>query len=127
MITTSHASLFHWLNREDCTPENLSIGLWQLARVYAVVNSPLEAMRNGKDCLEVSESNSLSPFYLAYAHEAVSRAALIGGDIEIALRHLRLSEEYAEEVEDQDDKKLIESDLEGLHKQLTQQDVDLNS
>lgn len=114
MIAASNASLFHWLNRDDCTPENLSIGLWQLARVYAVANSPFEAMRNAKDCLEVSQSHSLSPFCMAYAHEAVCRAALIDGDLETASSHLVESRKCVEEVSDANDKKFIDSDLQEL-------------
>ncbi len=118
MIATSHASLFHWLNREDGSPHNLSIGLWQLSRVYAVINSPLEAMRNAKDCLEISESNSLSPFCMAYAHEAVSRAALINDDTNLAKFHLELANQHAQGVSDKDDRKLIDSDLQELKKNL---------
>ena len=119
MIATSHASLFHWLNREDGSPHNLSIGLWQLSRVYAVINSPLEAMRNAKDCLEISESNSLSPFCMAYAHEAVSRAALINDDTNLAKFHLELANQHAQGVSDKDDRKLIDSDLQELKEKLT--------
>lgn len=118
MIATSHASMFHWLNREDCTPENLSIGLWQLARVYAVVDSPLEALRNAQDCLEISESNSLSPFCMAYAHEAVCRAALLGKDVDTARRHLESAKTHAESVSEEHDRKLIDADLQELEKKL---------
>ena len=118
MIATSHASLFHWLNREDCTPENLSIGLWQLARVYAVIESPAEALRNARDCLEISESNSLSPFCMAYAHEAVCRASLLGKDSALATRHLELAKNHASIVTDEHDRKLIDSDLKELENKI---------
>lgn len=118
MIASSHASLYHWLNREDCTPENLSIGLWQLARVYVVADSPLEALKNAKDCLEISKSNSLSSFCMAYAHEAVCRAALLGKDVETARRHLEFAKTHAAIVSEEHDKKLIDSDLRELEKNI---------
>src|ERR1700687_1872237 len=35
MLQLSQASLWHWTQRSDCTPKNLSIGNWQLSRIYA--------------------------------------------------------------------------------------------
>ena len=37
MILLSLASLWHWTQRSDCTPTNLSIGYWQASRVYVLV------------------------------------------------------------------------------------------
>ena len=34
MVAMSHASLFHWQQRADCTPRNLSVGYWLISRVY---------------------------------------------------------------------------------------------
>ncbi len=118
MISTAHASLYHWRQREDCTPENLSIGLWQLARVYAVAKSPQEAMRSAKACLKISEDQGLSPFCMAYAHEAVCRAAAIGGDKETAETHLELTKSHAEGVTDDHDRKLIDADIEALQQMI---------
>ena len=118
MLALSHASLFHWLSREDCEPQNLSIGLWLLSRVYSVIESSIEAMRYAKDCLDVSETASLNPFYMAYAHEAVSRAALIGGNVVLAKEHLNLANDYAVNVSEANDKNLINSDLKELQEKL---------
>lgn len=119
VIALAHASLYHWLRREDCTPQNLSIGLWQIARVYAVSDSPLESMRFARDCLGVSESNELSPFSMAYAHEAVSRAALISDDAALAKTHLDRAVGFSLEVSDPQDKVLIDADLAELKRMLS--------
>ncbi len=37
MIQLAHASLWHWSQRADCCEKNLSIGYWQLARIYALL------------------------------------------------------------------------------------------
>ena len=118
MISTAHASLYHWRQREDATPENLSIGLWQLARVYAVAKSPQEAMRHAKACLKISEDNGLSPFCMAYAHEAVCRAALIDGNADLAKIHLDATVKHAAGVTDEHDKKLIDADVEALQRMI---------
>ena len=98
---------------------NLSIGLWQLSRIYTIIDSPQEAMRYAVDCLDVSVSNNTSPFCIAYAHEAVSRAAIAGGDIELSKSHLVLAKQHAGKVTDTEDKKLIDADVEELTTQLS--------
>ncbi len=37
MLLLAQASLWHWTQRPDCTPRNLSIGYWQLSRVFALL------------------------------------------------------------------------------------------
>jgi hypothetical protein len=37
MILSASTSLWHWMQRPDCSDQNLSIGHWQLSRVYALV------------------------------------------------------------------------------------------
>ena len=44
LVMLAQASVWHWTQRPDCTPKNLSIGYWQLARVYAVLKRPAEAL-----------------------------------------------------------------------------------
>jgi hypothetical protein len=36
MIHLTHVSFWHWTQVEGHTPRNLSIGYWQLSRVYAI-------------------------------------------------------------------------------------------
>src|SRR5262245_27775596 len=72
MIRLSQASMWHWTQREDCKRQNLSIGYWQLSRVYAIAGRPDDARRYGQLCLEHSREEP--PFYLGYAYEALARA-----------------------------------------------------
>ena len=55
MREMAHASLFHWMMREDVTPRNRSIGLWQVSRVSAVLEDGPVAMRYARDCVTLSE------------------------------------------------------------------------
>ena len=64
MRETAHASLYHWLRRDDCEPMNLSIGLWQVSRVHAILGESETAMQYAKECIDLSESNSLPPFFI---------------------------------------------------------------
>lgn len=112
MISLAHASLAHWRMREDCTDQNLSIGYWQIARVYAVLGQGANACRYGELCLRVSGKEP--PFYLAYAHEALARAALLNRQRDAFDRHLSEAKALAAKLTDADEKKLIQDDLDSL-------------
>ncbi len=114
MIQIAHASLWHWTQRPDCTEKNLSIGYWQLSRVYALIDDASCAKKYGEMCLETSPSDE--PFFMGYAQEALARAAKVGGDQKAAAKHLAEARKYAEKVEDEQDKKLLDDDLSALQK-----------
>lgn len=80
MIHLAHASLCHWIARDDCTEQNLSIGYWLLSRVYAVCGEAEDAIKYAKICLEHSEHENVEKVYLGYAHEAMARAARLSGE-----------------------------------------------
>ncbi len=109
MISLAHASLAHWRMREDCTDRNLSIGYWQLSRVYAVLGQGNNAERYGGLCLRISGKEP--PFYLGYAHEALARAALLNERKELFERHMTEAKALAAKVTDADEKKALEDDL----------------
>lgn len=110
LIATAQASLYHWIQRPDVTPKHMSIGLWLVARVHAVLGHATEALRVAQDCLDLSRDEDLEPFCLAYAHEAVCRAAWVAGDGALAREHLALVIEYAGRVEGED-RALIDADV----------------
>ena len=112
MLGLSQASLWHWTQRPDCTPKNLSIGHWQLARVYALLGQAENAMRSARACLQHSEITS--PFFIAYAHEALARAAMVSGDDASRLRHLTAARHFAAQVASDKDRALLEADLQSL-------------
>tara|TARA_R110002096_G_scaffold173997_7_gene349618 strand:+ start:5917 stop:6369 length:453 start_codon:yes stop_codon:yes gene_type:complete len=109
MREMAHASLFHWLKRDDCRPQNLSIGYWQLSRVYAALSKAEAARVYGERCLKVSED--LPPFFLGYAHEALARAAKIGGKDDAFAEHLATAKTQAEQVENEEERQLLVADL----------------
>ena len=112
MLLLPLASLWHWTQRPDCTPRNLSIGCWQASRVYALLGQAENARRFGEKCLEHSAGEP--PFYLGYAHEALARAALVAGDRERLAQHLERARELAAAVTDADARTALQRDLESL-------------
>lgn len=112
MIHVAHASVWHWMQREDCTPVKLSIGYWQLSRVYALARRPQEARHYAERCLAVSPADQ--PFYVGYAYEALARAEKAAGNAEAAARHLAAARTQAIEVQDEAEKQALAADLDSL-------------
>jgi hypothetical protein len=109
MLLLCHASLWHWTQRTECTPRNLSIGYWQLSRVYAVLGQAENARRYA----EISLQHSIAepPFYRGYAHEALARAAKVAGDRGSMESHLAEAKWLLAEVGDAEERAALEKDL----------------
>ncbi|HSG45125.1 MAG TPA: hypothetical protein VLA72_18405, partial [Anaerolineales bacterium] len=58
MLHTAIASLWHWSQREDVTDENLSVGYWQVSRVYCLIEQPHNARRYGLLSLQYAKNAS---------------------------------------------------------------------
>ncbi len=112
MISLAHASLAHWRERTDCTAHNLSIGYWQVSRVYAVLGQAENARHYGQLCLALSVGEA--PFYLGYAHEALARAEKLAGNAAAARHHLAEARRLAALVTDPGERAALEQDLAGL-------------
>ena len=115
---TAHASLYHWLSREDCAADNVSIGLWQVSRVHAVLGEGKLALHYADECVRVSELQKLPPFYRGYGYEAEARAAMLTGDGGRAADALRVAQECAQEVENEEERGLLQADLEKLRESI---------
>jgi len=116
MLHASHASYWHWQQVPEQTPVNLSIGLWQLARVYAVAGRVDEARSWARRCIEVGEKERLDPFYRAYAHEAMARAERLAGENGSAERHLAAARALLPQIEELDDRERLANDLAAIER-----------
>lgn len=112
MLALAHASAWHWRQREDCQPRNLSIGYWQLSRVYTLIRHSERAAHYGQLCLVASMDEP--PFFMGYAHEALARAAALQGDLRVMSEHLAQARMLAELVKDAEDRQLLVADLETI-------------
>jgi tetratricopeptide (TPR) repeat protein len=112
MIRLAQASVWHWTQREDCTDQNLSVGYWQLSRVYAILGRADDARRYGELSLKHGEKEP--PFYKGYAFEALARAESVAGNSEKAQGYLSEARALAEQVSDADSKKYLVDDLNSL-------------
>lgn len=112
MLLLSLASLWHWTQREDCSDRNLSIGYCQVSRVYALRGDGRNALRYAEICSRYSQSQP--PFFLAYAHEAIARAALLNGETERVRHHVAEARQLATQVTEVEERTALEKDLDTI-------------
>lgn len=74
MITTAHASLYHW--SKVGKPKNIATGHWQISRVYAVLKMPEQALYHAERCLAICEEFYIpdTDFERSWAYEAIAGA-----------------------------------------------------
>jgi hypothetical protein len=112
MLLLPLASLWHWTQRPDCKPHNLSVGNWLVSRVYSALGQADNASRYAAKCLLLSEGEE--PFCLGSAHEAAARAARLTGKEEAAARHLAEAWRLLALVTDEEDRAILEQDLRSI-------------
>lgn len=112
MVALNQASIFHWLQRPDCSAQQLSVGYWQASRIQALLGRADEARHQGEICL--GYSHTLDPFYLGYAYEALARAEFLAGNPAKGQAHLDSARLQAAKVDDQDHRAMLLKDLESL-------------
>ncbi len=110
MLHTAIASLWHWTQRADLQPENLSVSYWQVSRVYCLIKQPNNARTYGLQALKYAEN--LEPFFKGYAYETLARAEMMSGNRVIMLVYLEKAKAMAEQVEEEEDQQLLLKDLE---------------
>ena len=118
MVLQANASLWHWKQRDDCKPVNLSIAYCQLGRVNCLAGDADLAKHYGERCIRVSLDGELSAFYLGYGYEVMANASLLGNDAPSAGRYLELAEAQLAKVKDEEEKERLEVDLSRLRERL---------
>lgn len=109
MLQTSMTSLWHWTQREDATPANLSVGHWQVSRVFALLGQADNARRFAEASLTLAQGEG--PFYIGFAYEALARVEMVAGNRAKMNEYLAKAREYADQVEDLEDKEALVVDI----------------
>ncbi len=109
MLSSTFAQRYHWYNVGDAS--NWAIADWQVSRVAAVLGYADLARRFGERSLELAVEHELGPFVEGFAHEAIARAAADVDDIETFTEHLERAKALLAEIEDSEDRELLEADL----------------
>ncbi len=109
MLHAAHASRYHW--GRAGTALQRSIGEWQISRVYADLGRSEAALHHARRSLELARRHRLAPFYVAYAYEALARAASLAGQRADRDRFVRAAQRFGSAVRDADDRRMLEEDL----------------
>jgi DNA-binding transcriptional MerR regulator len=111
LLHCAHASAYHWL--QVGTRANRARSEWQCSRVNAVLGRPEAALAHARRCLELVESapEEMEEFDLPGAYEALARAHLVAGDRAAASRYRELGLEATARIEDEDDRRIMETDF----------------
>jgi DNA-binding transcriptional MerR regulator len=112
MLHMAHASRYHW---GQCgKPENLARGEWQVSRVYAVLRRSEPCLYHAQRVLDICEANGIADWDIAFAYEALARGHAVAGDAEAARAMTERALEAAEQIAEDDDRKLVMADLETI-------------
>ena len=71
MLYSAHASRYHWgilVSEGKGTVLNLQRGEWMLSHVYTVLERGEPALFHAKVCLELTEKNSINPYWRQWFH-----------------------------------------------------------
>jgi tetratricopeptide (TPR) repeat protein len=109
LVHVAHASRWHWGRVGG--PQEWAIGEWQCARVYAELVRPEGALAHANRCLALCREHELDGFIVASAHEALARAHLVAGELDSARAHRDRAAELAADLDDLEDRAVVEGDL----------------
>ena len=112
MLHMAHASRYHWGNVGDA--RNRARGEWLCSRVYAVLGRAEPSRHHAQRVLDICTSEGIGDFDLAFAYEALARAAALSGDAEAARTFTEQALTAAEDIAEDEDRELLLSDLESV-------------
>lgn len=112
MIHAAHASRYHW--GRAGTPFNLARGEWQISRVYAVLNRADQARYHAQRCLDICLYYESGDFDLAFAHEALARAAAVAHSPVEAEYFLIQAVHATRAIKEDDDREHVWDDLRSI-------------
>ncbi|OPL19274.1 MAG: hypothetical protein AVO35_11895 [Candidatus Aegiribacteria sp. MLS_C] len=114
MVLLAEASLWHWKQRTDCLPLNLSIGYWLASRVHALAGHCDMAREHADRCLRISLDEDLPPFYKGYAYEALARSESLSEEEGETRRFLKKARRELAKVKDRQEREMLEADIASL-------------
>ncbi|HEV7194227.1 MAG TPA: hypothetical protein VGN35_13590 [Jatrophihabitantaceae bacterium] len=112
MLHMAHASRHHWA--QVGTEANLARGEWLCSRVYAALGRGEPATHHAQRVLDICARAGIADWDLAFAFEALARAAAVSGDPATARAYTERALEAAQQIAEDDDRELLLSDLETI-------------
>lgn len=114
LIELAHVAYWHWTQRTDKQPQNISVALWVLSRAYSANGFGDKALGYAQHSLATIENEYLLPSFYGYSHEALARAYLLLGDNVRAEESLTTARSFLERVPNPQAKEYLQSQIEGV-------------
>jgi hypothetical protein len=112
MLHMAHASAHHWrAEGSGATANNLARSEWQVSRVYTVLGRAEPAGYHARRCLEICRANDIGDWDLAYAYEALARAASVAGDAAAASSWASQAHRATADIAEDEDREAVLADL----------------
>ncbi len=114
VVHAAHASRYHWgelVKMGQGTAANLGRGEWQISRVYSVLKRPEQARYHAQRYLDICREHGIGDWDIAFAYEALARAAAISKDASSRDKYLELAKKAAKQIKEEENRKLLFSDL----------------
>jgi hypothetical protein len=111
MLHMAHASRFAWGEAPECRPENLARGEWLCSRVDSVLGWAEPALWHAQRCLDLCEAAGVGDWDLAYAYEALARAASLVGDAARAAAWREQARAAGDAIVDPEDREHFDQDF----------------
>jgi hypothetical protein len=112
MLHMAHASAHHWrAEGAGATPNNLARSEWQVSRVYTVLGRGEPAGYHARRCLEICRDNGIGDWDLAFAYEALARAASVQGDLAAVASWAEQALWATENIAEDEDREAVLTDL----------------
>ncbi|MFZ0325584.1 MAG: hypothetical protein WAN48_15810 [Actinomycetes bacterium] len=112
LVHTAHASRHHW--GIVGTPVHRARGEWQVSRVYALLGRAEPSRYHAQRCLDLCQEHGIGDWDLAFAYEALARAASVAGDAGLVASYREKALTASEVIADPDDRKVVLDDLAGI-------------
>lgn len=109
LLDVVYCSAYHW--RQVGGPENLARSQWQISRAYTTLGRGEPAMHHAKRCLAICRAHDIGDWDLAYAFEALARAALTSGDVDGTRCYLDQARAAAKQIAEPEDREHFDADL----------------
>lgn len=112
MLASAFAQRAHWYQVGDA--RNRSIADWQVSRAAVLAGYPELARRFAERSLQ--QARELDPFVLAFAHEAIARAAAQVDDLTTFEAHMLAARELSLQIEGDEDRETLIRDLDQMER-----------
>lgn len=110
MLSSAFAQRAHWYMVGDARER--AVADWQVSRAAVLVGLPDLARRFAVRALRVSES--LDPFVVGFAHEAIARAAALVDDVDTFERHVEAARSLLLDITDEEERAVLAADLDEM-------------